>query len=175
MLIEITKMTNKHIEIERKFLINFKSEGFALNEILNKICSKSFRIIQGYLCADTSRTIRVRIKGEKGFLTIKGAANNNGFSRFEWEKEIDIEEAKQLLHLCKAGIIDKTRYEVIYEDKTFEIDQFHGENEGLIFAELELASENEPFIKPEWLGKEVTQDKRYYNSYISQNPYKNWK
>lgn len=159
-------MNNKHIEIERKFLVKGDFKTFA---------SKSYRIAQGYLCADGVRTVRVRTKGEKGYLTIKGAANENGFSRFEWEKEITLDDALQLLELCEAGVIDKTRYEVVFEGKTFEIDEFHGENEGLLMAELELESENEPYAKPGWLGDEVTQDKRYYNSYISKNPYKKWK
>lgn len=166
-------MNNKHIEIERKFLVNFEIND-NLAENLTKMSSKSYRITQGYLCSDKTRTVRVRTKGEKGFLTIKGAANENGFSRFEWEKEINADDALKLLELCEAGIIDKTRYEVVFDGKTFEIDLFHGENEGLVFAELELESETETFSKPEWLGEEVTHDKRYYNSYISRNPFKNW-
>ncbi|MGC3976890.1 MAG: CYTH domain-containing protein [Paludibacteraceae bacterium] len=158
-------MNNKHIEIERKFLVNGE---------FKHLSSGNYRITQGYLCADGKRTVRVRSKGEKAFLTIKGEVNENGFSRFEWEKEISLNDAKELLELCDAGIIDKTRYEVIFAGKTFEIDVFHNENEGLLIAELELESENEIFLKPDWLGEEVTYDKRYYNSYISKHPYKNW-
>lgn len=166
-------MNNKHIEIERKFLVNFEIND-NLAENLTKMSSKNYRITQGYLCSNKTRTVRVRTKGEKGFLTIKGSANENGFSRFEWEKEIALEDALQLLELCEAGIIDKTRYEVVFDGKTFEIDLFHGENEGLVFAELELETETETFSKPDWLGEEVTHDNRYYNSYISKNPFKNW-
>ena len=154
------------IEIERKFLVtseSFKTEAFTQN-----------RISQGYLSSVPGRTVRVRIKGEKGFLTIKGASNESGLSRFEWEKEIPAEEAVALLKLCEKGVIEKTRFEVKMGNHIFEIDEFYGENEGLIMAEIELKSETEPFEKPSWLGKEVTQDKRYYNSYLSKNPYKNW-
>ena len=154
------------IEIERKFLVmseSFKTEAFTQN-----------RISQGYLSSVPGRTVRVRIKGEKGFLTIKGASNESGLSRFEWEKEIPAEEAVALLKLCEKGVIDKTRFEVKMGNHIFEIDEFYGENEGLIMAEIELKSETEPFEKPSWLGKEVTHDKRYYNSYLSKNPYKNW-
>ena len=138
------------------------------------MADKSYRITQGYLCADATRTVRIRTKGDKGFITIKGATNENGFSRFEWEKEIAVEDALRLLELCEAGVIDKIRYEVIFEGKTFEVDEFHGENRGLLIAELELESEDETFSKPAWLGEEVTGDKRYYNAYISKHPYKSW-
>jgi adenylate cyclase len=154
------------IEIERKFLTTsntFKTEAFAKN-----------RITQGYLSSVSGRTVRVRIKGDKGFLTIKGASNESGISRFEWEKEIPADEAQKLLQLCEEGVIDKTRFEVKVGNHIFEVDEFYGENEGLIMAEIELGSESEAFEKPTWLGKEVTNDKRYYNSYLSKNPFKNW-
>lgn len=154
------------IEIERKFLVNsnaFKTEAFTQN-----------RISQGYLSSVPGRTVRVRIKGNKGFLTIKGASNESGLSRFEWEKEIPVDEASALLKLCEEGVIDKTRFEVKIGNHIFEIDEFYGENEGLIMAEIELESETETFEKPNWLDKEVTNDPRYYNSYLSKNPYKNW-
>ena len=154
------------LEIERKFLVTseaFKKEAFTQN-----------RIAQGYLSSIPERTVRVRIKGNKGFLTIKGASNESGLSRFEWEKEIPVDEAKELLKLCEKGAIDKTRFEVKLGNHVIEIDEFHGENEGLIMAEIELESETEIFEKPSWLGEEVTNDKRYYNSYLSKNPYKNW-
>lgn len=154
------------IEIERKFLVTsdaFKAAAFTQN-----------RIAQGYLSSVPDRTVRVRIKGNKGFLTIKGASNESGLSRFEWEKEIPLDEAKALLKLCEKGVIDKTRFEVKIGNHLFEIDEFHGENKGLIMAEIELISETETFEKPNWLGIEVTNDKRYYNSYLSKNPYKNW-
>ena len=157
---------NKMIEIERKFLVtseDFKKEAFAQN-----------RIAQGYLSSVPDRTVRVRIKGDKGFLTIKGASNESGMSRFEWEKEIPIDEAQKLLNLCEKGVIDKTRFEVKIGHHTFEVDEFYGENQGLIVAEVELNSENEKFEKPKWLGKEVTNDNRYYNSNLSKNPFITW-
>ena len=154
------------IEIERKFLTTseaFKKEAFAKN-----------RISQGYLSSIPERTVRVRIKENKGFITIKGVSNETGLSRFEWEKEIPIEEATALLKLCEKGIIDKTRFEVKIGNHIFEVDEFYGENKGLIIAEVELKSETETFEKPVWLGKEVTNDIRYYNSYLSKNPFRNW-
>lgn len=154
------------IEIERKYLI--KSLDFKNHY------SKKSDIAQGYLSSVAERTVRVRIKGEKGFLTVKGIGNETGVSRFEWEKEIAVTEAKELLKLCEKGVIEKTRYEVISGNHLIEIDVFHGENDGLILAEIELKNENETIEKPDWLGDEVTNDKRYYNSYISQNAYKNW-
>jgi len=155
------------IEIERKFLVTseaFKKEAFTQN-----------RIAQGYLSSVPDRTVRVRLKGDKGFLTIKGVSNESGLSRFEWEKEIPVDEAKELLTLCEKGVIDKTRFEVKMGIHVFEIDEFYGENEGLIMAEIELESETEPFEKPNWLGEEVTKDNRYYNSYLSKNPYRYWR
>lgn len=154
------------IEIERKYLVtslDFLKEYSIKNEIA-----------QGYLSSNPKRTVRIRIKGDKGFITIKGIGSESGVSRFEWEKEIAIEEAKSLLKLCKKGVIEKTRYEVQSENHTIEIDVFHGENEGLILAEIELQNENEAILKPNWLGNEVTNDERYYNAYLSRNPYKNW-
>ena len=155
------------IEIERKFLVtndDFKQQAFRQN-----------RIKQGYLSAVPERTVRVRIKGDRGFMTVKGVSNATGMSRFEWEKEISVEDANQLLLLCERGVIDKTRFEVKKGNHIYEIDEFYGENEGLVMAEIELSSEKEPFEKPEWLGDEVTTDPRYYNSYLSTNPYTNWK
>ena len=133
------------LEIERKFLVTsdaFKEEAFAQN-----------RIKQGYLSSVPERTVRVRVKGNKGYLTIKGISNDSGMSRFEWEKEIPVTEAKELLLLCEKGVIDKTRFEVKQGNHVFEIDEFYGENEGLIVAEIELGSETESFEKPSWLGK----------------------
>lgn len=154
------------IEIERKFLVvtnAFKSDALRQNQIA-----------QGYLSTHTERTVRVRIKGEKGYLTIKGESNETGLSRFEWENEISVEEAKQLLLLCEKGVIEKIRYEIQVGEHLFEVDEFLGENEGLVIAEVELQSESEIFEKPSWLGIEVTQDHRYYNSYLSQNPFTSW-
>jgi CYTH domain-containing protein len=155
------------IEIERKFLVLsnvFKSEAFQQN-----------RIVQGYLSSNPERTVRVRIKSDKGFLTVKGKGNESGMSRLEWEKEIAVGEAEQLLSICEKGVIDKIRYEIKKGNHVFEVDVFSSENEGLIIAEIELTSESESFEKPDWLGIEVTNDERYYNAYLSKNPYKNWK
>jgi adenylate cyclase len=154
------------VEIERKFLVAsdvFKSDVLRQNHIA-----------QGYLSSVPERTVRVRIKGGKGFLTIKGKTNETGLSRFEWEKEIPVAEAKELLLLCEKGVIEKTRYEIQVGQHVFEVDEFYGENEGLIMAEVELQSETDVFEKPFWLGEEVTNDNRYYNSYLSQHPFKSW-
>jgi adenylate cyclase len=155
------------IEIERKFLVSseeFKKKAITYNQIA-----------QGYLSSVPERTVRVRIKGKKGFLTIKGASNESGLSRYEWEKEIPIDEAHQLLQLCEKGVIEKTRYEVKIGNHIFEVDEFYGENKGLLIAEVELESETDFFEKPGWLGQEVTNDIRYYNSYLSRTPYSKWK
>ncbi|WP_018336434.1 CYTH domain-containing protein [Butyricimonas synergistica] len=153
------------LEIERKFLVkgNFKTESHV-----------STRVTQGYLSSSPERTVRVRIKGEKGFITIKGKGNASGTSRYEWEKEIPVEEARELLQLCEPGIIDKTRYLIRHEGHLFEVDEFHGENDGLVIAEIELKNENENFSRPAWLGEEVTGDRKYYNAMLSRNPYVNW-
>ena len=154
-------------EIEKKFLVkgDFKAEAF-----------KSIRIIQGYLSSVPERTVRVRVKGDKGFITIKGIGNASGAARFEWEKEIPVEEVQQLLEICEPGVIDKTRYLVKNTDgkHTWEVDEFYGDNDGLIVAEVELTDEDEPFDKPAWLGEEVTGDPKYFNSMLMKNPYKNW-
>ena len=154
------------IEIERKFLVTsdaYKVLAFAKNQIA-----------QGYLNSNPERTVRVRIKGEKGFLTIKGKGNHSGMSRFEWEKEIPVAEAKALLDLCESGVISKMRFEVKVGQHVFEVDEFYGENSGLIMAEVELGSETESFEKPSWIGEEVTNDERFYNAFLSQNPYSKW-
>lgn len=154
-----------NIEIERKFLVtgDYKSSAYF-----------SERITQGYLVSDAERAVRVRIKGNKGYITIKGGTQANSISRFEWEKEISIKDAEQLLQLCLPGVIDKVRYLIKSGKHIFEVDEFFGENEGLTIAEIELQSEDESFDKPHWLGEEVTRDKRYYNSQLISNPYKNW-
>ena len=153
-------------EIERKFLVT--SNAFLLES------TASYRIVQGYLNTAPERTVRIRIKGTKGFITIKGKGNTSGTTRFEWEKEIPLSEAEQLLLLCELGVIDKIRYEVKMGSHVYEVDVFSGVNEGLIIAEIELSDENETFEKPMWLGREVTNDNRYYNAFISNNPFKNW-
>jgi CYTH domain-containing protein len=155
------------LEIERKFLVTserFKEEAHSKN-----------RIVQGFLNTHPERTVRVRIKGEHGFITVKGKSNKGGTTRFEWEKEIPVIEAEALLKLCEEEVIDKIRYEVKLGDHIFEVDEFFGNNEGLIIAEIELNSETEKFTKPAWLGKEVTGNIKYYNSLLSKQPYKNWK
>ncbi|MGC6431842.1 MAG: CYTH domain-containing protein [Jejuia sp.] len=154
------------IEIERKFLVTS-------NAFKNEAKTKT-RIIQGFLNTDAARTVRVRIKGEKGFLTVKGKSSNDGLSRFEWETEVKKEETEALLKLCEPTIIDKIRYEVSCGKHVFEVDEFLGENEGLIVAEVELTEDNETFEKPQWLGDEVTGQIQYYNSQLSKQPYKTW-
>jgi len=154
------------LEIERKFLVS--STDF-ISESKNQ-----YRIVQGYLNSNPERTVRIRIKGDKGYLTIKGKGNESGMSRFEWEKEISTTEAESLLLLCEKGVIDKTRYEIPLGKHTYEVDVFFGENEGLIVAEIELQSETETFAKPNWLGEEVTSEEKYYNAYLSQHPFKSW-
>lgn len=153
-------------EIERKFLV--KSEDFKSE------ASKETRITQGYLSSIPERTVRVRIKGKKGFITVKGIGSDSGASRFEWEMEIPVKDVEDLLNICEPGVIDKTRYEVNVGGKTFEIDEFYGENRGLIVAEIELESEGQEFEKPSWLGEEVTGDARYYNSMLMKSPYTKW-
>ncbi|WP_281238524.1 CYTH domain-containing protein [Flavobacterium praedii] len=154
------------VEIERKFLVTSKA--------FKEVAFNQNRIKQGYLSSIPERTVRVRVKGNKGFLTIKGISNESGMSRFEWEKEIPVDEAEKLLLLCEKGVIDKTRFEIKTGHHIFEVDEFYGENEGLIMAEIELQSEEESFEKPIWLGEEVTNDNRYYNAYLSKNPFKSW-
>lgn len=154
------------LEIERKFLVKGEYKHLA---------SRSFRIAQGYLCTSSGRTVRIRIKANHGYITIKGKRSESGLSRFEWEKEIPLNEAQELLLLCKPTIIDKTRYEVVFEGQTYEVDEFYGENEGLTIAELEFESEESTFTKPDWLGEEVTQHKCYNNSFLSKSPFSQWK
>jgi len=154
------------VEIERKFLVN--SEAF------KKTAKTQERIIQGFLNTHKERTVRVRVRGDAGFITVKGLSNTEGTTRFEWEKEISVSEAQSLLKICEEGIIDKVRYEIPIGNHIFEVDEFFGSNAGLVIAEIELSSENETFTKPEWLGEEVTGDIRYYNSLLSKKPYTGW-
>ena len=154
------------IEIERKFLVksqDFKEEAYQRNYIK-----------QGFLNSDKERVVRVRISDEKGFLTVKGKSNASGTSRFEWEKEISKEEANDLMNLCEKGIIEKYRYLVKSGNHTFEVDEFLGDNLGLLIAEVELSSENENYFAPKWLGKEVTGREEYYNSNLSKKPFCEW-
>ena len=154
------------LEIERKFLVK--------NNDFKKVAFQQKTLQQGYLNSDKHRTVRVRISDNQGFITIKGISNASGTTRFEWEKEIDVEEAKQLLALCEPNIIEKTRFLVKNGTHVFEIDEFFGANKGLLIAEIELTSENETFEKPSWLGKEVTGNPIYYNASLSKFPFSSW-
>ena len=154
------------VEIERKFLV--------VNNSFEAVAKSKKRIAQGYLNSHPERTVRIRIKDNQGFITIKGIGNETGISRFEWEQTIDETEAQALLKLCEPGLIDKFRYEVAVGKHVYEVDVFLGENEGLIVAEIELTSEDEAFEKPAWLGAEVSGDERYYNAYLSKMPFKSW-
>lgn len=153
-------------EIERKFLV--KSDAY------KALASKQYRIVQGFLSSDPERIVRIRIKDDKGFLTVKGKSDVSGLTRFEWETEIPLLDAENLIKICEKGIIDKVRYEVVVEGKTFEVDEFLGENKGLVIAEIELEDKLETFKRPSWLGNEVTGQTKYYNSNLISNPYKNW-
>ena len=153
-------------EIERKFLVkddSFKELAFSFS-----------RIAQGYICSTRGRTVRVRIRDDKGYLTIKGPAGENGLSRYEWEKELPLAEAQELMKLCESGMIDKVRYLVQCGKHVYEVDEFHGDNEGLVVAEIELASEDESFEKPDFIGEEVTGIVKYYNSFLMKYPYSKW-
>lgn len=168
------------LEIERKFLVagDYKS-----------VAASHSRIVQGYICSERGRTVRVRLRSAAltgqgsgdvptdgvGYLTIKGPSADNGLTRYEFEKQISIDEALSLLRLCEPGVVDKVRWLVPMADgHTYEVDEFHGENEGLVVAEVELASPDEPFERPSWLGEEVTGDRRYYNSQLRKRPYTTW-
>jgi adenylate cyclase len=169
-----------HIETEKKFLVSDSS--------FKEKASVSHHMRQGYVAHEDGRSVRVRISDDKAYLTIKGPGNESGMSRFEWEKEISVSDASDLLQLCIGGIIDKTRYVIpvgnLYDtsnnlvfnsERFYEVDEFHGVNKGLIIAEIELGNEDELFFKPPWLGSEVTGDKRYYNAFLSKHPFEKWK
>ncbi len=155
------------LEIERKFLVT--------GDAYKQAAYGSSRIKQGYICSGGGRTVRVRIRGGRGYLTIKGPSDAKGMSRYEFEKEITLEEAEQLFGLCEPGIIDKTRYLVKSGKHTFEVDEFYGDNEGLVMAEVELESEDEAFEKPGFIGREVTGDRRFYNSHLRKHPFAIWR
>lgn len=154
------------IEIERKFLVK--------SDVYKQFAVRSNLIKQGYLNSNPERTVRVRIKDNKGFLTFKGMGNNSGITRFELEKVISLAEAEQLMNLSEKGIIHKIRWEIPMGKHLFEVDEFFGDNAGLVIAEIELEAEQESFIVPDWLGQEVTADERYYNAYLSRNPFCTW-
>ncbi len=154
------------LEIERKFLVrndDYKRQAFS-----------SSRISQGYICSGHGRTVRVRIRDDRGYLTIKGPSDEAGLRRYEFEKEITLDEAHQLMQLCEPGAIDKTRYLVKNGAHTFEVDEFYGDNTGLVIAEVELQSEDEPFEKPAFIGREVTGDRRFYNAHLTKYPFCAW-
>ena len=154
------------LEIERKFLVcgeGYKQQAFHHS-----------RIKQGYISSRRGATVRVRLRDGQGFLTIKGPSDAKGMSRYEFEKEISADEAAHLFELCEPGIIDKTRYLVRAGNHTFEVDEFYGDNQGLVMAEVELQSETETFEKPSFIGQEVTGDRRYYNSHLREYPYSQW-
>lgn len=155
---------NNNLEIERKFLVN----GDFRKDIIS-----SEHIKQGFLSSVPERIVRVRIYGNRAFLTIKGIANESGTSRYEFEKEIDTADAERLLEICEPEIIEKTRFISIFKGKKIEIDVFEGQNSGLVVAEIELKTEEEFFEKPPWLGKEVTGNIIYYNSNLSKMPFVN--
>lgn len=154
------------LEIERKYLVSS-------NDFKKMSTSKHF-IVQGFLNTDPNRTVRIRLKNDKGILSVKGKTSEDGTTRFEWETEISSDDAKALLLLCEAGIIEKYRYEIPYGDLLFEVDEFLGDNQGLLLAEVELSSADQFVDKPDWLGEEVTGDIRYYNSQLSKNPFSTW-
>ena len=155
------------LEIERKFLVKkggaYKRSAFS-----------SSRIKQGYIPADGA-TVRIRVRDDKAYLTIKARSVNGGMTRYEFEKEITTDEAEHLLQLCEPGIIDKRRYLIPYEGHTYEVDEFYGDNEGLVMAEVELQHSDETFARPPFLGPEVTGDHRFYNKQMRANPFKNWR
>lgn len=153
------------LETERKFLVKGAFKHLA---------SEATRITQGYLCSVPERTVRVRVHGQWGYLTVKGSSSPSGTTRYEWEKEISLDEALDLLKICEPGQIDKIRYRVEAGNHVFEIDEFLGENQGLIIAEIELRDENEHFERPVWLGEEVTGIPKYYNAMLVKNPYCRW-
>lgn len=153
-------------EIERKFLVigDYKADAAGKE-----------RIVQGYLSSNPNRSVRIRICGGRGYITVKSGSDVGGASRMEWETEIDACDADALLSICEPGVIDKFRYYVPVDRHIFEVDEFMGDNEGLVIAEIELGTEDEDFPRPQWLGREVTRDERYYNSMLSRFPFCKWK
>jgi len=160
-------LNTEHVEIERKFLV--------LNDDYRRLAVSHSRIRQGYICSGHGRSVRVRTRDNQAFLTIKGPSVDGGITRYEFEKEITVAEAEELFRLCEPGFIDKTRWLVPSGRHTFEVDEFYGDNEGLVMAEVELSAPDEPYEKPSFIGQEVTGDRRYYNSHLRNYPYKDWK
>ncbi len=157
------------LEIERKFLVHKRDDEY------KREAYSSSRIKQGYICSTRGKTVRVRIRDNKGYLTIKGPSAHGGMTRYEFEKEITLDEAEHLMAICEPGIIDKTRYLVKSGSHTFEVDEFYGDNAGLVMAEVELSGEDEPYEKPSFIAQEVTGDRRFYNSSLRQLPFVVWK
>ena len=153
------------LEIERKFLVKGEYKSLAQSQS---------HIVQGYLCAGSGRSVRIRIRNEKAYVTIKGPASADGMSRFEWETEVSLEDGQEMIGFCEPGVIDKDRYLVPYKGYIFEVDEFHADNEGLVICEVELGAPDEVIPIPPFLGKEVTGDKRYYNSHLREYPYTKW-
>jgi CYTH domain-containing protein len=154
------------MEIERKFLVKNKS-------FIEKAYKKS-RIIQGYLCSDVTRSVRVRILDDKGFLTVKSAVDERGWSRYEFETPVPLKDAEYMMQLCQPGQIDKIRHYVGHDNHVWEVDVFYGENAGLIVAEIELKSEDDSFEPPDWVGQEVSGELRYFNLMLTKRPYSTW-
>ena len=154
------------VEIERKFLV--------VGDEYRRMAYSSDRIVQGYICRADGNSVRVRIRDGRGYLTIKGPSLDGGFSRYEWEREISLSEAEDLLLLCRDAKIDKRRYLVKCGNHTYEVDEFYGDNEGLVVAEIELSDKDEAFERPSFLGREVTGEARYYNGHLTRFPYKDW-
>lgn len=153
------------VEIERKFLVKGEYKSLSVSHS---------RMVQGYICSEQGRTVRVRLCDGKGFLTIKGPSSDGGLSRYEFEKEVSVDEATELLRLCELGVIDKIRWLVPVGKHVYEVDEFLGENAGLVVAEIELASADEPFERASFLDTEVTGDRKYYNSSLRAHPFKDW-
>ncbi|MCR4613287.1 MAG: CYTH domain-containing protein [Bacteroidaceae bacterium] len=154
-----------HFEIERKFIVTGEWKHLATSKT---------HIEQGYFETAPGRTVRIRIRDDKAYLTIKGPSNKDGLARYEFETEIPFDDGKKLMELCRPGRIDKTRWLVPDGQHTIEVDEFHGDNDGLVMAEIELGSENEDFVKPTFLGREVTGDRRFYNKHLMSYPYIIW-
>ena len=154
-------------EIERKFLVR-------KDDTYKTMASSHSHIQQGYMSCKGA-TVRIRLRDEKAYLTIKGPSLNGGMSRYEFEREIPVEDAHEMLKLCHGGVVDKTRWLVPVGKHTFEVDEFHGANEGLLFCEVELGSENEEYERPPFLGPEVTGNRHFYNSHLLADPYPNWR
>ena len=154
------------LEIERKYLV--------LDDSYTREAFSSYHLVQGYICRQTGKTVRVRIRDKQGFITIKGPSLDGGLSRYEFEQEIPLADAQQLMKLCELGVIDKTRWLVKSDKHVFEVDEFHGDNEGLVVAEVELSNGTESFEKPHFIGEEVTGDRRYYNAQLCQHPFGSW-